>query len=103
MKKSFIILFILPLFVRAQNSFIAIIKGEGAQESLAGATVNIKSLKMASTANNLGVVVLKNIPNGNYDFEISCVGYNEVEKTFKFPLTSTDTIQIFLELAPEEL
>jgi outer membrane receptor for ferrienterochelin and colicins len=103
MKKLIPLLLLLPLFVKAQNTFTAVIKNEDTKEPVQGATVQIKSLKLLAIANDAGVVVLNNIPNGKYDIEISNVGYNEVEKTFVFPLRSADTIQILLELGASEL
>jgi outer membrane receptor for ferrienterochelin and colicins len=103
MKKIIIFLFIAPLFTNAQNTFKAVIRNEDTKETLPGATVQIKSLKFISIANNAGVIVINNIPNGKYDVEITNVGYKEVGQTFIFPLQSTDTVQIFLEAAEGEL
>ena len=46
------------------------------------------------------MIVLNNIPNGKQDIEISSIGYKEIENAYYFPISSIDTIQIFLE--PEE-
>lgn len=103
MKKILVILLLLPVFTKAQNSLIAVIKNEVTKERLQRTTVQIKSLKLSGITNNEGIIVLNNIPNGKQDIEVTCVGYKEVESTFNFPLASSDTIPIFLEPAAQEL
>src|SRR5207244_4061088 len=81
----------------------AVIKSEIAKQPLQGASLVIKSLKLSAIANGEGVIVLENIPNGEYDVEVSNMGYKEIKQAFHLPLTSTDTIQFFLEIETETL
>ena len=104
MKKSITIFLLLSsLFTQAQNTLIASIKNDTSKLPLPGATLHIKSLKLTAIANDSGVVVLKNIPNGKVDIEISNVGYNELEQTLRFPLASKDTLHFYLEMEESTL
>jgi outer membrane receptor for ferrienterochelin and colicins len=104
MKKSITIFLLLSsLFTQAQNTLIASIKNDTSKLPLPGATLHIKSLKLTAIANDSGVVVLKNIPNGKVDIEISSVGYNELEQTLRFPSASKDTLQFYLEMEESTL
>jgi outer membrane receptor for ferrienterochelin and colicins len=103
MKYFIIVLLSLPLLSRAQHTFTAVIKNEETKGRIASATVLIKSLKQSAVANEAGIVTLKNIPDGRQLIEISNVGFKEIERTFTFPLTTTDTIEIFLEPRSQEL
>jgi outer membrane receptor for ferrienterochelin and colicins len=103
MKKVITLLLLLPLFTKAQNTFTAVVKNEDTKEPVQGATVQIKSLKRMAIANDAGVVILNNVPNGKYDIAISNIGYKEVERTFVFPVRSANTILILLEVGASEL
>ncbi len=97
MKKLAIILSLLPLFSNAQNTLIAIIKNADTEAPLQGASVQIKSLKLSAIANDAGVVIINNLPDGKQNVEITSIGYKELEKVFSFALKSVDTVQIYLE------
>ena len=90
-------------FTQAQNTLVAVIKNGTTKVPLQGASLHIKNLKLTAIANDSGIIVLKNIPNGKADVEISSVGYKEIEQTLRFPLTSTDTLQFYLEIEASTL
>src|SRR5665647_3639397 len=92
-----IFLIFISLLTKAQNTFVAVIKNEDTKQPLQGASIQIKSLKLTEIANDEGVIILKNIPGGKQDIDISSIGYKEVEKTFNFPLNPSDTVPIFLK------
>ena len=92
----------LGFYSDAQNTITVNIQKQDKQ-SLPAASVNIKGLKISATANDSGIAVLKNIPNGKYTLEISHVGFKDVEKALIFPLTSADTIEVYLIATTEEL
>ena len=96
MKKIILIILLFPLFTKAQHTFIAVVKDQNTREVLPGATVQIKDLKLSASTTGDGIVVLKNIPDGQYDVEISHIGFHEVEQSIKFPLPTADTIEIYL-------
>lgn len=87
----------MSFYTKSQNVLIAVVKDIDTKQFLQGASAQIKNLKLFATANDEGVIVFTNIPNGKYDVEVSNVGYKETEQTFSFPLNTPDTIQIFLK------
>ena len=84
-------------YTYSQNTFIAAIKNNQTKLAVQGATVNIKSLKLSASANDQGIIIIKNIPPGKYDIEISSVGYKEQEKEFRFPVITRDTVIFYLQ------
>ena len=103
MKYLIIVFFSLPLISSGQNTFNAVFKNEETKEPITGATILFETLKLSAVANEIGVVTVKNIPNGKQLIEVSSIGYKEVKKTFAFPLKTTDTVQIFLEQTSQKL
>ncbi len=103
--KNLIILFLIIFSqsAKAQNTLTATIKNDATKFPLPGATLQIKSYKLTAVANDSGIIVLKNIPNGKADVEISSVGFKEIERTIRFPLTSPDTLQFYLEIEASTL
>ena len=91
-----IFLILLSLSGKAQNIFLVVIKSAETKQPIPRASALIKNIKLSAIANDEGVIIIKNIPNGKYDVEVSSVGYDETEQSFSFPLPSTDTIEIFL-------
>ena len=94
---------ILPNLLKAQNSFIAVIKNEKTKELLQGAIVLVKDLKLFAVADSNGIAVIKNIPAGKHNIQISSIGHKEIEKAFTFPRIPADTLHIFLETVAQEL
>ena len=91
-----IFLILLSLSGKAQNIFLVVIKSAETKQPIPRASALIKNIKLSAIANDEGVIIIKNIPNGKYDVEVSSVGYDETEQIFSFPLPSTDTTEIFL-------
>jgi len=69
-----------------QNTFKATIKDQKTKEKLIGATAYISKLKIGSSADTNGIVVINNIPNGEYEIAFSFSGYEKEEIEFTFPL-----------------
>ncbi|MEO6868439.1 MAG: TonB-dependent receptor [Ginsengibacter sp.] len=103
MKIIITIVLLLPYFATAQNTFKAVIRNDDTMEPIQGATVQIQSLHLSGVTNEFGVIVLHNIPKGKYDVEITSIGYKDIEKTYTFPLSSTDTLRIFMDTEANEL
>lgn len=97
------IFLLLPISLTAQSKFIAIFKNKQSCNILSNSTVIIKSLKKTAIADTTGKVIINNIPKGKYLLEFSHVGFKELEKTFVFPLSSEDVVDIFLEPDVETL
>lgn len=105
MKKFlFLLAMLLSTAAMSQNTFKAVIRNDKTKQILAGATALIPDLKLAATADTSGLIIIKNIPNGKYEVEISYVGYNKLEKVFIFPMkVSTGILDLTLEPKGGEL
>lgn len=89
--------------LQAQNTFSAVLKAEGEEEELlAGATAYIDT-NLAATADTNGVVVIENIPDGEYTIEFSMVGFFKKKLKFKFPGADSLAIEILLTSQAEEI
>lgn len=88
---------------RAQSSLIAVIKAEDTKERLPGTTVQIKNLKLSALSEQEGTAVIRNVPPGKQQVEISHIGYKTTVITYYFPLRSNDSLEIFLEPDAGEL
>ncbi|MGI4803885.1 MAG: TonB-dependent receptor [Janthinobacterium lividum] len=90
--------------VLSQNIFKAVIRDGKTKQILVGATAIIPDLKSAATSDTGGLIILKNIPNGKYEVEISYVGYNKLEKVFIFPMKAQgETLDLTLNPKGDEL
>lgn len=103
MKKIITILAFIPFCVNAQNTFKALIKDSESKEKLIGVTAYISELKVGASTDTSGILIIDNIPNGNYKISFSYVGYEKEEMGFTFPLASNQPKEIFLKNESEEL
>jgi iron complex outermembrane receptor protein len=87
----------------AQDTLRATIKDAGSKEALTGATAVVKGSANGSVADTNGVIIIRDIPAGEQTVEFSYLGYISQQQKFVFPLSSSDTIRIFLESATSEL
>jgi iron complex outermembrane receptor protein len=104
--KSYIILFVALISCNtlfAQNTFRATIKDADTKEALIGATAVLKSAANGATTNENGIVIIERIPDGEQVIEFSYLGYESQQQKIVFPLSSSDTVQIFLESSTDEL
>ena len=101
-----IYLFVLALLANTaftQNTLKIIVKDKETKEVLPGATVILKKTTKGGATDVNGKIEIANIPNGEHDFIFSLLGYRSVEKEFKFPLKTNDSIMVYLETESEEL
>lgn len=104
MRNAFIMGIVLTAqFAFGQNTFTALIKDKESGEPLPGATAQIVNTSIGTTANDLGLLTLENIPDGKQTIQFSFVGYLTHKETFVFPFTSSGPIEIMLEESDEEL
>ena len=103
MKKLITIIFLLPLFVHAQNNFKAVIKDSATNENLASVTAYINKLKLGAASDTSGILNINNIPNGTYKIVFSSVGYQQKEMEFSFPLSHHKPFNILLQKESGEL
>lgn len=80
-----------------QNTFQAMIKDGHTGEPLVGATALLEGTNRGATADNTGLVVLYNIPDGKQVLIFSFVGYETHRETFVFPLSQDQPSTILLE------
>jgi iron complex outermembrane receptor protein len=84
------------------NNFSIKIVDEASQEAIIGATIRIDSLKKGNKTDVDGIAKFTSIPNGNFKFEISSVGY-EKKDTFLTIDGNTNQFTIGLEQAQKTL
>ncbi len=87
----------------AQNSFKAITRDAKTHEPLFGVTVVLQKTNIGTSSGNDGVIELKNIPDGKQTLVFSHTGYETVNRSFIFPLSKNDTVEILLAEVSEEL
>ena len=88
----------------AQNTFKAKVIDEKNKQPLIGATAFIDTLKLGASADTSGFVIIKNIPDGNFQIHFRYIGYNELKKEISFPLSNPNQIfEIALEPNASEL
>jgi len=86
----------------AQYTFKAKIINKETSEPLAGATVNIESLKKITAADSSGLVLIKDIPAGKYLIKITSIGYVKREETFEINSNIEAVIEMKIEHEEEE-
>jgi outer membrane receptor for ferrienterochelin and colicins len=95
---------LLSFALMAQNIFKAKIVNDQTRAMLQGATAFIPDLKISATADTSGFIMIPNIPNGNFEIEISYVGFAKSEKVYSFPMQHPDVpLEISLGPATGEL
>ncbi len=101
---SFIVGMLLTITTFSQNTFKAIVYDAKTKLPLTSATGSIPNLKKGATSDTTGLLIIKNIPNGKYELEISVVGYSKLEKTFSFPIAQENQpLEVFLDVKTGEL
>lgn len=101
-----IILAIVTLLVQnawAQNTFKAIVKDEKSKEILIGVNAVLNQTTNGASSDENGIITISNIPNGVQHITFSYLGYESETKSFSFPLSSTASVEIFLEQDGETL
>lgn len=89
------------LAAMAQNTLKVLVKDKETQLPLQGASVHFK--KTTTLTNGLGFAELKNLPNGAQSVTVSFTGYETASLHFNFPLASSDTTTVLLEVEEDEL
>lgn len=87
----------------SQNTFSAKILDSETKEALPGASASIDSLELHSSADENGVVIINNIPDGIYEIEFSFLNYNKNVTTVTFPQKTSVPIEVLLVGDSEEL
>ncbi len=89
--------------VPAQNIFKALVQDQVTREPLPGATAVVRGTALGGIANEIGLIEIFDIPNGNQVIEFSLLGYMPLQITISFPQAENAPLEIFLEAKSEEL
>jgi outer membrane receptor for ferrienterochelin and colicins len=105
MKKLFFLFVLVCAYstTYSQNKFIAVIKDRKTNEILIGATAKILNTKLGASTNENGYLEVKNVPNGKIELQFTYIGYETAKDFYNFPMSETDTLQVFLKEEAESL
>ncbi|MGN6400570.1 MAG: TonB-dependent receptor [Flavisolibacter sp.] len=93
-------------FAQTQNQLTGSIKGiitTSDNKPLVSVTIRLKGTKKAALSNSEGAFTIDNIQPGNYDLEVSSIGYQPLEKEVAVTAGSTTDISIQLSEGPTQL
>lgn len=93
----------LSAWAYSQNTFKAIVKNKETLEVLPGASALVKTTNFGASSDEMGILQIQNIPDGEQQIQFSFVGYETRMITVTFPQTSAEPLEVFLEVAGEEL
>lgn len=79
--------------ILAQNSVSFKVKEESG-ESLIGANVVIEGTTNGTITNTDGIAKFENLPNGEIEFVISFIGFEEKKSNYHFPKTTTNQLKL---------
>ncbi len=103
MQKLMLLLLFFPAFLPAQNTLRAIVKDRETKEKLIGATAYIKKLKLGTSTDTSGSLVLTGIPEGEYEIIFSYTAYEKKEVELVFPLKNQEPVEVLLKNESGEL
>ncbi len=86
--------------IAAQNIFKATVKENRTNESISRVTAIVKGTNIATISDSLGKITLRNIPNGKQTIVLSYIGFDQIEKTYVFPINDSlqNTIIVFTQI-----
>jgi iron complex outermembrane receptor protein len=88
---------------QAQNTFKGIVRDSTTKEILTDVSAVLKNSKIGNTSNQLGELIITNIPNGKQIIVLSIVGFQKKEIALTFPLADTSFIELLLSTNKSEL
>ena len=94
---------IIAMPAMGQHTFTAIIKDKESNTALEGVSVLLRSAKLNAVSDSTGFIQIKNIPSGKQSITFSHAGYKELDMSFDFPITATDSVVVAMEKEEEEL
>src|SRR5947209_6247580 len=95
------VLVLSSLLLHAQNRLKIIVRSEDAKEPLVAASVTLPAIGKGTVTDSTGTAVLTNLPDGNFQLEISYVGYSPLKQKITLPYKKP-LLEIALEGASEE-
>lgn len=105
MTKYFIIIIMLFSIAKTygQNTLTAKILDAETNETLIGATAQIEGTTNGASANENGIIILKNIPNGIQKIKFNYIGMETKIDSFTFPMPTNDTLIVYLNANSQKL
>ncbi|MBR1774900.1 MAG: TonB-dependent receptor [Bacteroidales bacterium] len=91
------------LCANAQNNLVIKITDGETKENLLGATAQIQGTNIGASANNDGIIELKNITSGKHIVICRFIGYKEQKIGVELPLTAQDTLFVMMTKEENEL
>lgn len=103
--KSLIVslLLLLSFSIKAQNTFVTIVKDSATHESMIGVAAAVESINQSATSDASGLITIKNIPDGKQQIVFYFIGYRKTTLTLEFPLTSEKTTTVYLASSETDL
>lgn len=86
-----------------QNTFRAIVKDSISHELLIGTTAVLQGTTNGASADENGLITIKNIPEGKQIIVFHCVGYAERMDTITFPFEQQEPLLIYLSVDENEM
>lgn len=99
----FMVVVLTAITALAQNKLTVIIKSEADKELLVGATVQLAGTSTGAGANENGIAVLSDIPDGQQEILVRYIGFQQKSLSLIFPLLTADPIEVLLTPDEEEL
>ncbi len=98
MKKLYVLIVALLYTATAysQNTFRAIVKDAKNNQTLPGATASVLNTAIGGLTDTVGMLSLKNIPDGKQVIKFTYIGFETRLDTLVFPLTQTTPMEILL-------
>ncbi|KIC93695.1 TonB-dependent receptor [Flavihumibacter solisilvae] len=96
-----IVLLVACVSTYAQHTLSISIRDKESKEPLAGATVEIRSLKRSAVADSTGLAVITNLATGKYSLHFSFIGFEEQEAMISVP-GQDQLFEVLLHKAEEE-
>src|SRR5689334_7255672 len=97
----FVGLLISSLWTYSQNAIKVIVRGEEVKEPLAGASVMILPLNRGTSTDSAGLATFRDLPTGNFEIQISYVGYTTLKRKITLPYKGT-LLEVELDEASAE-
>jgi iron complex outermembrane receptor protein len=85
----------------SQHTIKVLVKNEDTKEPLQGASVIIPSLNKGASTDSLGFAILNNLPAGNFEIQVSYVGFTTARQKVSLP-SGKSMLEIELEKINDE-
>jgi outer membrane receptor for ferrienterochelin and colicins len=102
MKRVLSLLLLLNQVALGQYHFSIHVINKDSHQPVVGASLTIDESKIGGVSDSTGLIFIKNLSKGHYEFNITCIGYEHKEIALDLPLAA-DSLLIAIEPAEQEL